>query len=98
MRFLTVKPKVGDKRVHSWFAWLPVRIQYNRPDYFIPAKIETRWLECVTVLQLYGPFMFGDEKEWINVRFVDGVEDKAKAEALCADKGAWRPDDPPKHP
>lgn len=59
------KPKVGDVRVKRWFAIFPVTI-----------KGETRWLEKVTVKQVYLSENYRNELgelktmyEWNNVEF-----------------------------
>ena len=55
-----VKPKTGDIRIRSFFAWLPVCASETN---------EVRWLECVTVLFRYQPTMYGHY--WSSVRFLD---------------------------
>lgn len=59
-------PRLDDKREIVLFLWIPLRI-----------KNETRWLEKVTISQVYkrtrvatklGPMLWDD---WINVCFVD---------------------------
>lgn len=63
----TYPPSLGEGRVKSWFALLPVRIGY-----------ETRWLERVTVRQEYARFCYGNKSgghnyrnEWSNEEFLN---------------------------
>lgn len=67
MRFISNPPILGDSRVVTWFALLPVTIE-------TPRHVETRWLERVTVVQRYfeNDFVWGPT--WGNVRFVDDKE------------------------
>jgi hypothetical protein len=54
--------KVGDKRLETWFAWFPVRI-----------NDETRWLETVRVLQRrnYMQGQYVCQFFWENINFAD---------------------------
>lgn len=57
------KPREGQTRVRSWFAWRPVTIGY-----------EQRWLEKVTVLEVcryHSLPHIGKVPEWDKVKFID---------------------------
>ena len=57
-----IKPKIGKRRVKTWFAVVPVTI-----------KRETRWLEYVTVSQEYTDLISPSgepEPGWRNIVFV----------------------------
>lgn len=51
------RPSYGDTKMRSWFAWLPVTVGN-----------ETRWLERVTVMYIYGTTC---AKKWDSLYFVD---------------------------
>ena len=59
------RPLVGTRRIRSWYAWLPVWCEPQR---------EERWLERVTVEQLYEGNMAGGS--WKNQRFLDDATDE----------------------
>lgn len=42
------KPKIGDTRTRSFFAWFPIQLER-----------EIRWLEQVTIKEFYGLFGWG---------------------------------------
>jgi hypothetical protein len=54
--FTAERPKHGDTRTRSWFAWIPVRIGR-----------EYRWLEPVRVFQVYQMNQTGEG--WFNAAF-----------------------------
>ena len=59
MRFeLKTIPSYGDQRIITKFAWFPIEI-----------KREVRWLERVTILQMYENDW--DGYHWVNICFVD---------------------------
>ena len=68
----------GDRRIKTWFAWLPTWCPSNGTGIQ-----ETRWLEQVTVEQEYyesiTPFSLC-RASWDNVRFIDSKleEDNAR--------------------
>jgi hypothetical protein len=82
MRFkikINKEPQIGDKRVHRWFALVPVCIER-----------EVRWLEWVTVKQELVPTKKGEmigngeavvyyenhPGRWANKRFIDADVEK----------------------
>jgi hypothetical protein len=69
MRFFEQQHEVGTTRIRSWFAWWPVTCEG-----------ETRWMERVTVEQVYaGTSMMGEDPgapfSWMNKRFSTANKD-----------------------
>jgi len=55
-----IEPQDYEERIYSWFAFWPVTI--NR---------ETRWLETITVRQIYGGQYNWWGHSWQNIEFID---------------------------
>ena len=54
-----IEPTPGEERIITWFAWLPVRIGR-----------EMRWLESVTVSQVYAVDTESSfDHQWLNLEF-----------------------------
>ena len=49
MRWNHKTPKIGDERIRTFFAWLPVKSKKTE---------ERRWLETVSVLEQYDDFFY----------------------------------------
>jgi len=59
---LRLAPKQGDKRTCTFFAWFPVSVIFD-------IEKETRWLETVTITQMYHEMW--DANYWETIGFVD---------------------------
>jgi hypothetical protein len=65
MRFKKTIPPIlrgGERRVISYFAWIPVTIKNREVK-------ETRWLERITVEQRFE--LGWCDNEWCNIRFIN---------------------------
>jgi hypothetical protein len=62
MRWYYIHPAHGDERTRSFFAFFPFTIGG-----------ETRWLERVTILEVYRVSKQGLDAYWSRVRFIDPV-------------------------
>lgn len=58
----TQKPSTGDERVITKFAILPITATNGR------GQKETRWLEKVTVVQIFNP-QDSMRESWVSARF-----------------------------
>lgn len=66
MKYYTKRVNIGDTRVKSFFAVLPVKVGK-----------ENRWWERVTVLQRYEDLTpYSDEGFmcWVNIEFIDAAK------------------------
>lgn len=59
-----IKPSNGDKKVKTFFAILPVKIDK-----------EIRWFEWVTVGYTYRAYMYDESGKWEPRCFIDGREE-----------------------
>lgn len=65
MRMVIIRPRAGDKRTKTWFAWIPVKVlvQVGDREYF-----DVRWLQYVTVRQEFEGYPIN---KWCNLAFID---------------------------
>ncbi len=68
MRYTKYNPKNGEERSVVRFLWWPVTIYGPDGKYD-----ETRWLETVTIRQVYHVYPYLVPDQWENVEFVDAA-------------------------